>query len=197
MRIIDDIVCDFRYKKYKDRFLKFRVSPIMVTVINSDDGINIIKLVNKSQDYINLKDLIIVDLLGPRENDYLIFSLLFGLYFDVFNLYNYIYVSPEVRRDIAITDPNSSYTKNIFKENDSDIFSYFKEKYGLDREDYDRLVKSLFEVNSQESILYNSPIIVDMGKILMGSTLQGSFSSCSELIELFDRKNEINTKKLV
>lgn len=197
MRIIDDIVSDFRYNKYKDKFIKYRVSPIMATVINSDDGINIIKLVNRSQDYSYLKDSIIVDLLGPRENDYLIFSLLFGLYFDVFNLYNYIYVSPEVRRDIAITDPNSSYTKNIFKENDSDIFSYFKEKYGLDREDYDRLVKSLFEVNSQESILYNSPIIVDMGKILMGSTLQGSFSSCSELIELFDRKNEINTKKLV
>ena len=115
MRIIDEIVSDVKYKKYKDRFLELSVSPVLATVARSDDGINIIKMVNDSYDYDYLKDSIIVDLLGPRENDYLIFSLLFGLYFDVFNLYNYMYIEPEVRREIVSKEINANLTKEFFK----------------------------------------------------------------------------------
>lgn len=197
MGIVDGIVKDYKYNKYKDEFIKFRVSPVMATVSNSDDGINIIKLVRESQNYDFLKDSIIVDLLGPRENDYLIFSLLFGLYFDTFNLYNYRYINPEVRRDIAITEPNRVSTKKIIEDNDLELFLYFQEKYGIGREEYDLLIKYLFDISIHDSIYYNNSIIVDFSKILMGFTLNGSFTTCQELIDLFDRKNENNYKKLV
>lgn len=197
MGIIDDIVRDYKYNKYKDEFIKFRVSPVIAAVPNSDDGINLIKMVNDSDNYDNLKDSIIVDLLGPRENDYLIFSLLFGLYFDTFNLYNYKYINPEVRRDIAITEPNCFSTKKIIEDNDFALFLYFEEKYGIVREEYDLLIKSLFDINIGDSSYYNSRIVEDLGKILMGFTLNGSFTTCEELIDLFDRKNENNLKKLV
>lgn len=197
MRVIDEIVSDIKYKKYKDRFLKLSVSPVLATVACSDDGINIIKMVNDSYDYDYLKDSIIVDLLGPRENDYLIFSLLFGLYFDVFNLYNYMYIEPEVRREIVSKEINANLTKEFFKRYESQLLSYFEEVHGIDSETYHKMINLLFEIREFDSQYYNNPIIVDISKILMGYTLSGKFIGCSELIELFDRENEINRKKTV
>lgn len=197
MRIIEDVVSDIKYKIYRDKFIRFRVSPVMATVTRGDDSIDIIKLVNNSSDYNYLKDSIIVDLLGPRENDFLISSLLFGLYFDTFNLYSYMYINPDLRRDIAILEINSSETRKFFDENEREISSYFEEEYGIDTETYHRIINSLFEVRENEGNFYNNPIIVDISKILMGWTISQKFTSCRELIELFDSKNEINRKKTV
>lgn len=197
MRIIDEIVSDVKYKKYKDKFIRFRVSPVMATVARGDDGINIIKLVNSCSNYNDLKDSIIVDLLGPRENDFLIFSLLFGLFFDTFNLYSYMYINPELRRNIALLEPNCSGTRDFFKEKDNEISSYFEEEHGIDIDTYHKIIDSLFEVRDYDGDFYNNPIIIDISKILMGWTISHKFTSCRELIELFDRENEINRKKTV
>lgn len=197
MRIIDDMVSDFRYKKYKDKFLRFNVSPAMARFFNADDGINIIKMVNGCKDFFVLKDTIIVDLLGPRKNDFLISSLLFGLYFDAFNLYSYMYIDPEVRREIAICDLNKEKTELFFRENDIELFSYFSEKYGIDRNEYNSFIKSLFQVTLDDNELYNSKIIKDVEKMLMGWTLCGRFTSCDQLIEAFNNINENNIKKAI
>lgn len=197
MRIIDDMICEYRYKKYKDKFTRFNVSPMMATVFWSDDGINIIKMVNKSRDYNYLKDTIIVDLLGPRENDFQIFNLLIGLYFDVFNLYSYMYVDPDVRREVAVSDIDKDKTLDFFNSHDRELFLYFEEKYGIDIEMFKKIKNALFSINDNDNYLYNSPIIYDIGKILMGYTLSGKFLGCQELIDFFDTKNAIKYKKTI
>lgn len=197
MRIIDDMIMEYRYKKYKDKFTRFNVAPIMATVFHSDDGINIIKMVNSSRNYEYFKDSIIVDLLGPRENDFQIFNLLMGLYFDVFNLYGYMYIDPDVRRDIAVNDINKDKTLDFLNSHEEELFLYFEEEYGIDKETFSKIKKELFSLNDYDSYLYNSPIIYDIGKILMGYTLSGKFLGCRELIEFFDTKNAIKYKKTI
>ncbi len=195
MRLFKELKDD-QTKSYKDRCEAFRISEQLLMERKEKDAISIAKLVEKSKDFENLKENIREELLNDKETDYFHFSLLFGLYFDVFNSYPYLYISPEVRKIILKKEIKNSITRDFLSKNQSLLEKYFSEQYGIDSDFYHSIVDSLFQVNHQNSILYHPDIIMDIGKILMGYSLSDSFFGCKEAINSFEDKNNNTVEKI-
>ena len=151
------------------------------------EDIKIDKIIFSSPDKIAFVNKVEQELLKDTNTDYLDFSLLMGLYFEKFNLYNYVYIKPDVRKIIVNSKPDRKYT------NYSKIAEYFYSKYGIKGEVLSSIIcKMLFCVDNDNDyeLLYNNDVTRDLGLILMGVSLKKEFNSCFNAIDYFYEVND-------
>ena len=166
------------------------VSKFLLTGRRASDGINISKLIHDSSSRDDFKDKVVCEVSRDDNTDFLHFSLIMGLYFGCFNLYNYLYVSPQVRKKIVWGNIDRNDTVNFIIKNYSSLLEYFQAVYGIDDEFLRATLSKVMLLNDEDMSLYNSDVVRDLGKILMGRTLKGEYSNCYDAIAVFDEENK-------
>ena len=189
MLIIEDSI---KMDLYGKKANKLGISNYMITGRRSDDGLNVIKMMKKCETKEEFRKKVMLSLMDERNTDYLHMSLISGLFFGCFNLYNYVNILPRVRKEIVRTNPNKEDTFSFVRNNLDKISSYFKEKYGIDEDSVVRIISSMFTVTnnkSEQTLMYNNDIVMDMNMILMGRALSNDVLSFDEAIDTFLKEN--------
>jgi len=127
-----------------------------------------------------------------------------GCFFDVYNIYCFIFVSENIRKRIACNkNINLSNTLSLFEFNYSNIYCFFSSKYNISQDDFNKLVSNLFIVRDDFS-LYNNDIIKDIGMMLIGNylcledyELNHGFIGVQQGIDYFMEKNSKLNNKLL
>ena len=193
MRFIESYENDFRLFLYGKKAKQLKVSEFMLTGRSGVNDIKIGKLISTSKDNEELRNNVCNELLKETNTDYLHFSLIMGLYFGCFNLYNYLYIKPSVRKKIVESNPNRKDTMNFIILHYSSILEYFHDKYGIDDYTLKSIIsRMLFCIDNEDiyTSLYNNYVTREIGLILMGVSLSDKFTSCSDAINSFYEKNE-------
>lgn len=193
MQFIENYEKEFRFLLYGEKAKKIDVSKYLLVGRSADSGIKIGKTIKSSSSKDEFRENVISLLKSDVNTDYLHFSLIMGLYFGCFNLYNYLYVVPGVRNKIILSNPNRHDTMNFLINNYSSIFSYFNKKYDIDDVSLRNIISKMFFITDTEDdyvLLYNNDICRDLGIILMGTSLFGEFVSCEYAIDYFDEEND-------
>ena len=186
---IEDFENSIRWNLYGKKCKELNVSREVLFGRRYDDGIHLEKIISQSFDYDQFVNNVSHELIRSKNTDYLHFSLIMGLYFDCFHLYNFMYISPEVLKDVVPTISGGIDTMRFLKNHEYEIFSYLEEKYGISYEKYTYLINKLFDVSEYDQSFYNSNIVRDIGMILMGNSLGKHFYSCQDAIDLFNKRN--------
>lgn len=194
---LEDSIHLFLYEK---KAKKLDVSKYMLMGRRGDGCINIYKLINNSSNISDFRNRVISDLDDDRNTDYLHLSLIMGLYFGCFNIYNYMYIKPKVRKKILESNPNREDTREFMDNHISDIIRYFKEEYNIDEDYVVKVIEEMFRVCDDDFIhrnLYNNVVVKDICMILMGRSLDKKFINCRQAIDIFlenTLKNKIKRK---
>lgn len=193
MQFIENYEREFRFFLYGDKAKKLDVSKYVFVGRSADSGIRLGKTIRNSASKSELRDNVITLLKSDTNTDYLHFSLIMGLYFGCFNLYNYLYIVPDVRKRIISTNPNRRNTLDFLIKNYSVLFHYFNKKYGIDDNTLRSIISKMFFIVDTEDdyiSIYNNYICRDVGIILMGTSLFGEFVSCEYAIDYFCEEND-------
>lgn len=202
MKMIDDMVDSYVLTKYQEKANSLGVSSRMLIGRSANDGISPLMLVKSSSNRQQFEDLVDAELTINKNTDFYHFSLLMGKYFGVYNLYTYMFVVPKMREEIMRRKPNLSKTIAFFNKYNDNIFGYVEEMYGFSRDEYNEVLKNMFRRRDDYG-LYNSPIVQDIGKTLMGCSLLesenglGLFIRSGEAIRYFEQKNRLDVNKNV
>jgi len=193
LRFIEDYENDLKKLIYGKRANSFNISNYMLRGRTGNADIKIGKLISKSSscsDFVyNVKN----ELIKETNTDYLHFSLIMGLYFGYFNLYNYLYIKPSVRKKIVESEPSRRKTMNFIVKHYSYLLKYFHNKYGIEDDLLKNIIsKMLFMIDNDNDheVLYNNYVTKDIGLILMGISLSGEFTSCEDAINVFYKEND-------
>lgn len=195
MRIVNDIIGNSIISRYGEKANELGVSKLMIIGRTGENGISILDMVKKSNSRKEFSLAVKMELQLYRNTDFYHYSLLMGQFFGVYNIYNYMFIAPNVRNELIISQPNVNKTVEFFNMNNVEIFSYINKKYGLGQSEYVDLVNNMFSLNNDYSV-YNNAIINDIGMILMGNQLfradtnSRTFLGCRGCINYFNRKNE-------
>lgn len=184
---------------YGERAVKLGVSKGMLSGRLASDGINIVKLISSSTSPEDFRRRVIESLDDDRNTDYLHFSLIMGLYFGCFNLYNYMYICPDDRKKIVGSSPSRSDTMYFIKKYWNVLCEYFSDKYGIKPDELKKIISQMLFIVDSDDVkvkFYNNDIVKDIGKILMGVSLSNEFIGCREAIEFFDESNKNNIRKI-
>ena len=193
MQFIEGCENDIRLFLYGKKAKKLNVSEFMLIGRSGANDIKIGKLISKSNDYDSFRDNVISELINDTNTDYLHFSLIMGLYFGCFNLYNYLYIRPNVRKKIVESNPNRKDTMNFLITHYSYILKYFYDKYGINDNTLKSIIsRMLFRIDNEDDYtgLYNNYVTREIGLILMGASLTDKFTCCSDAINCFYEENE-------
>ena len=185
----DDIKLFFCGKKAK----KLKISEFMLKGRTSSQDISISKIIFKSSGFDDFVNTIKDKLCEDTNTDYLHFSLIMGLYFGYFNLYNYLYIKPNVRKKIIDSNPNRHDTMNFIIKHYSYFLDYFYKKYGISDDVLKGIISRMFFCVDNENdyeLLYNNYVTRDVGLILMGNSLSNEFTSCCDAINRFYEEND-------
>ena len=205
MRLIDEIIDDYRIKKYGNLAHILKTSHKMLVGGRGADNIKIEKFLIASQgDFSNYQELIKNKLSEDYKLDFLDYSLLMGKFFEVYNLYCFIFINKEIRKKIInsnlITKEN---TINILKLNVANIYQHMFKKIKVDFESFKAFLSSLFIVKDDFS-MYNNQMFNELSYILIGNYLfleeyglGNGFIGSEESIDFFNKMNKIyeNNKK--
>lgn len=205
MRLIDEIIDDYRIKKYGNLAHILKTSHKMLVGGRGDDNIKIEKFLIASQgDFSNYQELIKNKLSEDYKLEFLDYSLLMGKFFEVYNLYCFIFINKEIRKKIInsnlITKEN---TINILKLNIANIYQHMLQKFRIDFESFKAFLSSLFIVKDNFS-MYNNQMFNELSYILIGNYLfleeyglGNGFIGSEESIDFFNKMNKIseNNKK--
>lgn len=193
MQFIENYEREFRFFLYGDKAKKLDISKYVFVGRSADSGIKLGKIIRNCSTKDNFRKKVISLLKSNVNTDYLHFSLIMGLYFGCFNLYNYLYIVPKVRNNIILTKPSRGKTLNFLINNYSSIFNYFNKKYGIDDNTLRRIISKMFFIVDTEDdyiSIYNNYVCRDLGIILMGTSLFGEFVSCEYAIDYFYEEND-------
>lgn len=205
MRIFEEISDNRRIKTYGEIAHKLNTSSGLLTGRRAENGIKIEKLLEESHgDFQKYQNIIREKLSEDYQLDFLDFSLLMGCFFDVYNIYCFIFVSENIRKRIACNkNINLSNTLSLFEFNYSNIYCFFSSKYNISQDDFNKLVSNLFIVRDDFS-LYNNDIIKDIGMMLIGNylcledyELNHGFIGVQQGIDYFMEKNSKLNNKLL
>lgn len=205
MRLIDEIIDDYRIKKYGNLAHILKTSHKMLVGGRGADNIKIEKFLIASQgDFSNYQELIKNKLSEDYKLDFLDYSLLMGKFFEVYNLYCFIFINKEIRKKIInsnlITKEN---TINILKLNVANIYQHMFKKFKVDFASFKVFLSSLFIVKDDFS-MYNNQMFNELSYILIGNYLfleeyglGNGFIGSEESIDFFNKMNKIseNNKK--
>ena len=200
MQFIENYERDLRFFLYGEKAEKLDISKYILSGRCCDYGIKIGKVIKNSSSKDEFRNRVISLLNNKVNTDYLHFSLIMGLYFGCFNLYNYLYIKPDVRSEIIDNIPNRKDTMNFLVNNYRFMFSYFNKKYGIDDITLRSTISKMFFIADSEDAyiyLYNNDISRDLGIILMGTSLFGEFISCEHAIDYFYEKNDNYKCKII
>ena len=198
MRIIDDIENNIREKLYKGKSEICLVSPLLVRGRVASDGISIPKLLKYSNKKVEFDTLVKQELTSDRKTDFYDFSLLMGQFFGIYNLYSYEFVDKSIKTKIVSSNVDSKYTNMIFDKYSDKIFEYVSINHNISHDDYINLIVKMFKVVEDYSI-YNSDVVKDIGKILIGNCLYAidyfdgnceNLIDCDEAVNYFNDYNE-------
>ena len=197
MRFVEGIESSIKLALYGKNADKLNVSLSFFDVRTASDGINIGKIVNECKTKKDLYNKVCDELIKETNTDYLHFSLIMGLYFGCYNLYNYLYVSDNMRKRIVESNPNRNDTLNFLIKNYSKILKHCSSVYGVSDEELKCIItKMLFVVPSDEdNYLYNSNVVRDIGKILIMHSLFDEIDNCTGAVLFFDELNESGKSK--
>ena len=193
MRFIEDIEDDIKIFFCGKKAKKLGVSQFMLKGRTGTIDINISKIIFNCCDHVTFLNTIKDRLNENINTDYLHFSLIMGLYFGCFNLYNYLYISPDVRKKIVLSNPNRTDTINFIVSHYGYIFNYFHSKYGIDDNTLKSIIsRMMFCIDNEDdySFLYNNYVTREIGVILMGVSLSNDFTCCSDAINKFYEEND-------
>lgn len=203
MRIVENIVDDYKLKKYGRMALELNTSTEFLKGRRSVDGIKIEELLSAAHgNFLKYQELIGKELNQSYKVDFLDFSLLMGIFFGVYNYYCFEYINKDVRK-ILINNVNISRTKTLefIKNNCQDIYNYLYEKFCIDKDYFIKIVGSLFKLHDDDS-LYNDEVVKEIAYILMGNylylednSLQEIFRGSAFCVQYFEKKNN-NDKKI-
>ena len=198
VQIIEEFESSIKMFLYGKKARSLGVSPYMLYGRIASDGIDICKLIKNSNSSSELYKNVCSEIDDDKNTDYLHFSLIMGLYFGCFNLYNYLYITNGVRKRIVECKPNRRDTMNFIIRNYSKLFKYFSLVYGINDNEFKNILsKMLFLVKQDDdNYLYNSDIVKDFGKILIANSIFDDFNDCFESIVLFDELNEFGKSKI-
>lgn len=198
MRIIDDLENDVKELVYKNKAKLCGVSPLMLKGRIARDGISIIKLLRVSKDKMQFDDLVRSELISERNTDFHDFSLLMGQFFGIYNLYSYEFVDKSIKTKIVSSNVDRKYTNMIFDKYSDKIFEYVSINHNISHDDYINLIVKMFKIIDDYSI-YNSDVVKDIGKILIGNCLYAidyfdgnceNLIDCDEAVNYFNDYNE-------
>ncbi len=198
----DNVMFDdfFAVKLHGKKAINLKVSPKMLFSKTGKDNLSISYLVRKSKSNIEFRKRVEKELLFRTTSNFHDFSLLMGLYFGVFNLYGYMYIDSNLKKELLKGEPSFFKTKKFLDNYEQEIFSYLEKKYHLDFSDYKQIYQQLFTVSPDS--FYSDAIYQDIGKIIMGNQLYHQdhpqdkrVLGCEKLISYFDQKNQTDLEK--
>ena len=181
MRVFEEMADEARIKKYGPKALELDVSYNLLCGNAMNYGIPIHKLIAKASSKEDFNRKVLGTLYDSERTDFYDFSLLMGLYFGVYNSYGYLYVAPEVKREVIEANPNREDTISFLAQYQEAICHYFQEAYDFSDLQTTSFVEKMTDVLTG-SELYHKSYVHDFGKLLMGVYL------------LYD-KEEVNTEK--
>ena len=186
--ILEDFENSIHLLFYKNKAKKIGISKYMLMGRRNNYGINLFKMIRNCSSDLEFRSEVISNLSDDINTDYLHLSLIMGLYFGCFNLYDYMYLNPSIRYKIINSNPNKKDTLNYFENNKEEIFNYFKDEYNIDKEYILYIINKMFEVCEEDDIhlsLYNNEIVKNIFMILMGRSLSSKDVSCRQAIDVF------------
>lgn len=198
MRVVEEIINEYRIKKYGELALDLKTSHLMLIGGRAEDGIKIEKLLIASKgNFYRYQEIIQEKLLEDYNVDFLDFSLIMGKFLGIYNLYCYIDINKEIRKKIInnklITKKN---VQNIITNNVRDIFTYLASKFNITFNDFKKFLASIYIIHDDYS-LYNYPLFFELAYILMGNylflefnTLSNGFIGCEDSIDFFHKMNK-------
>jgi hypothetical protein len=196
MVIIDELIDDYRIKKYGKLALNYNCSNLMLTGSKSEDSIRMEKLLLEAKSTNTFIDSIVRNKLNEDYNvDFLDLSLISGLYLGVYNIYCYKYIKKDVRKTLSNSNIERDKSLKFLENNSREIYKYLNEKYEIDEELFTDIISKLF-VLRQDYSLYNNEVVFDILFLLMGKTLydenfkSDEFISCEKYLDYFKEENE-------
>lgn len=181
MRVFEELADEARIKKYGLKAKEFDVSCNLLCGNAMNYGIPIHKIIAKASSKEDFNRKVRTTLYDSERIDFYDFSLLMGLYFGVYNSYGYLYVAPEVKREIIEANPNREDTISFLNQYQEAICHYFQETYDFSDLQTTTFVGKMTDILTDRE-LYHKSYVHDFGKLLMGVYL------------LYD-KEEVNTEK--
>ncbi len=181
-----------------------KVSPLLLDA-KATKELNLIEIIKCSDNKCNF-DKEVMKALLCEESNFLDFSLIMGLFFGVYNQYQYEYINYEVKKKIVDNKPNSEQIKEVVKHNIEKIYMYLAEKYNIDKKTFDEIIFKMFVVEDvDEDTLYERKIANVIGKIILGNYLylleisikNSTFLvDCEDAINFIDKLNKKSSKKI-
>lgn len=198
MRYFEEKENEKRIKKYGNKANHLNISWNLLRGRRAADSINIVKLIENSDNFNDLKNNVAIELYNSTQVDFLHFTLILGLFFDCFNKYDYHQkIDLEVIKKIVESKPNSTKTLEFLGEYEEDLYKYLASRNQLDYETYQNILRSMFVINNDYYFkLYNSDIVWEIGKVIMGYTLNPNINSCEEAVIEFENQNEPKKEKI-
>lgn len=202
MLIFEELNKKIIYSLYASKAKILNLSPALLN--GADDNMNLKTIVKFSETKEILDKQIKTILINPESN-FLDFSLIMGLFFGVYNQYQYEYIDFEIKSKIVKNAPNCEQIKETVEHNKNKIFEFLVKYYKIDRKTFEDTISRMFilEDENSEYSLYEEGFANIIGKIILGNYLYlnelGIKNStylidCEDAIKFIDKLNQKSIK---
>lgn len=170
MQIIDDFIGKKRMQRYSNHAYSLHVSPRFLYHKFSGYHLPINQMILSSFSKESFDEKVRFALINHGRTDFYDFSLALGTIMGVYNVYLYQFLSEHIKRQLAMKSYHFFSVEQFLSMYDDSFVKYFENFYDIDKDEYHKILTQMFVINSDET-LYSNPVCLDVGKILIASSL--------------------------